>query len=192
MTCTVRMSNKAVRRRGLVLIELLIVISLMALLMGVGMISFGAMWGNLKFRHQAQELVDVFQMAQDASAQSNRRYAVVLDFPNNEFRLREYAATDFETLSEGEAVIRTGYFTENFQLDYVLFDDLDDTRDDEVLYDARFLAGRTGWQYGGKVVIRDGDGNPWTILISRIASPVQLVEGDVSFLMPRGQNELFF
>lgn len=191
MTSTARMSTKP-HPAGLTLIELLLVVSLVGLLSAMGMLSFGSMWGNLEFKKQARELVNVFQMAQEASARTNHRYAVILDFSNDQYILREYASTDLETIPEDEAVIRTGYFTDKFQLDYVLFDDLDDTRDDEVVYDVRFLAGRTGWQYGGKVVIRDENGNPWSIVISRIASPVRLVEGDASFLIPRGQNELYF
>jgi prepilin-type N-terminal cleavage/methylation domain-containing protein len=180
------------RRRGLVLIELLIVVSLMAMLTAAGTISFSALWGNLRFKREARRLVSFFQMAQDAASQSDRRYAVVVDFPEQCYTLRQYVTADLQTLSDDEAVIDTGYFTDTFQLDYVLFDDLDDTRDKEAVETVRFLAGRAGWQYGGKVLVRDGDGNPWSILISRLGQPVRLVEGDVGFLLPRQQNEIPF
>lgn len=179
-------------RRGLVLIELLIVVSLMGLLTAVGMISFGAMWGNLKFKREARRLVSFFQMAQDAASQSDRRYAVVIDFPERRFILRQFATADLLTIPEEEAIIDSGVFTDSFQLDYVVYDDLDDTRDQEAVETVRFLAGRAGWQYGGKVVVRDADGNPWSILISRLGQPVRLVEGDVGFLLPQRQNEVLF
>lgn len=179
-------------RRGLVLIELLIVISLVGMLTAAGMLSFGAMWGNLRFKRQARHLVSFFQMAQDGAAQSDRRYAVVIDFPEQMYLLRQYVTTDLATLPDDEAIIDTGYFSESFQLDYVVYDDLDDTRDKEVVEQVRFLAGRAGWQYGGKVVLRDGDGNPWSILITRMGQPVKLVEGDAPFLLPRNQNEMLF
>ena len=190
MTSTAR--TRIDGRRGLVLIELLIVVSLVGMLTAAGMLSFGAMWGNLRFKRQARHLVGFFQMAQDTAAQSDRRYAVVLDFPEQRYFLRQYVTVEMDTLPEEEAIIDRGRFTESFQLDYVIYDDLDDTRDKEAVLDIRFLAGRAGWQYGGKVVLRDGDGNPWSILITRMGQPVQLVEGDAPFLLPRNQNEMPF
>ena len=88
--------------------------------------------------------------------------------------------------------IHTGYFTNSFQLDYVLFDDLDDTREWENVTEVRFLAGRSGWQYGGKVVVLDADGDPWSILISRMVTPVRLVEGDAAILLPQYPNDIRF
>lgn len=180
------------RRRALVLFELLIVVTLMGMLAALGAVSFGAMWGNLNFKRQARALVETFQMAQDAAARSDRRYAVVLDFPDGTYVLRQFATADLLTIPDDEAIIHTGTFTETLQLGYVLYDDMDDTRDRESLDTVRFLAGRSGWQNGGRVVIYDEDGNPWSILISRVGKPVQLVEGEVPFLLPRKQNEVLF
>jgi len=177
---------------GYVLLEVLIVVGLLAFLLSLGVISYSALWGGRQFQHQAQELVNLFQMAQEASAQSDRRYAVILDFVEQKYVLRQFASLDLQTIPEEEAVIHTGYFTDRFQLDYVLYDDLEDTRDKENVTEARFYAGRSGWQYGGKVVIRDGDGNPWSILISRMVQPVRLVEGDVPILLPQKPDEMRF
>jgi type II secretory pathway pseudopilin PulG len=179
-------------RRGYVLLEVLIVVGLVAFLLSLGVISSSGLWGGRQFQHQAQELVNLFQMAQEAAAQSDRRYAVILDFAEQKYVLRQFASLDLQTIPEEEAVIHTGYFTDRFQLDYVLYDDLEDTREKENVTEARFYAGRSGWQYGGKVVIRDGEGNPWSILISRMVQPVRLVEGDVPILLPQESNELRF
>ncbi|HOQ05213.1 MAG TPA: hypothetical protein PKY88_08380 [Anaerohalosphaeraceae bacterium] len=187
--CTAPMWNK---HFGYVLLEVLIVVGLLAFLLSLGVISYSALWGGRQFQHQAQELVNLFQMAQEASAQSDRRYAVILDFVEQKYVLRQFASLDLQTIPEEEAVIHTGYFTDRFQLDYVLYDDLEDTRDKENVTEARFYAGRSGWQYGGKVVIRDGDGNPWSILISRMVQPVRLVEGDVPILLPQKPDEMRF
>lgn len=228
------MSNRP--PRGLVLFELLIVVTLVGLLTAVGMISFSAMWGNLEFKRKAQTLVNLFQMAQDAAAQSDRRYVVVLDVLEQTYVLREFTslaaleagagdeaaeetwspqgawsankawpdAADDEPASEeadweeavadAETIIQSGVFTETFYLDYVAWDDGKSTltTEDVTELKARFFAGRAGWLNGGVVVLRDGDDNPWSIVISRLGKPVQLVAGEAMLLMPRKQNELVF
>ena len=163
---------------GFVLIEMLMVVGLIGLMAVVATISFGAMWGNLRFKRQAEELVGVFQMAYNAAAENDRRYAVVLDFTEQSFVLREFKSLDLEMMDPDEAIIQTGYFSEALTVDYVVYDDLDDTRDFENTTEARFLAGHSGWQYGGKVVLRDADGMPWTIVIHRFARPVELFKGE--------------
>jgi type II secretory pathway pseudopilin PulG len=161
-----------------VLVEMLMVVGLIALMTGIAMLSFGAMWGNLEFKRQADELVNVFQMAYNGAAQSSRRYAVVLDFTEQGFVLREFQSLDLAAMNPEEAVIQTGYFSKALTLDYVLYDDQEDTRDWENVTEARFLAGKAGWQYGGIVVILDEDGMPWTIVIHRLARPVELLKGE--------------
>lgn len=181
-----------ISRRGYVLLEVLIVVGLMAFLLSLGVISYSSLWGNRQFQQQAQELVNLFQMAQEAAAQSDRRYAVILDFVEQKYVLRQFATLDLQSIPDDEAIIHTGYFTDRFQLDYVLYDDLEDTREKENVTEARFYAGRSGWQYGGKVVVRDGEGNPWSILLSRMVQPVRLVEGDVPILLPVKPDDMPF
>ena len=166
------------RVRGFTLIEILTVIGLIALMVGGTMLSFNAMWGNLRFKRQADELVNVFQMAYNAAAQSDRRYAVVLDFTEQSFVLRQFMSLDLETMHPDDAIIQTGYFSEAMTMDYVVYDDSEDTRDFENATEARFLAGHSGWQYGGLVVLLDEDGTPWTLVIHRFAKPVELFKGE--------------
>ena len=177
---------------GFVLIEMLMVVGLIGLMAVVAMVSFRAMWGNLRFKRQAEELVGVFQMAYNAAAENDRRYAVVLDFTEQSFVLREFKSLDLETMDPDEAIIQTTYFSEALTLDYVLYDDLDDTRDYENMTQARFLAGHSGWQNGGKVVLLDEDGMPWTILIHRFAKPVELFKGDVDIDLPQDAEDVPF
>lgn len=175
------------------MIEMLMVVAMVALLTGIAMISFGAMWGNTRFKSRAESLVDTFQMAYEAALQSDRRYAVILDGDNECYILRQFEALDFSGIPDDEAIITTGHFDESFQFDYVLYDDLEDTRDSgEGFTAARFYAGRAGWQYGGKVVLRDEQGNPWSILIYRLGKPAQLVEGDVDILLPQTKENITF
>jgi hypothetical protein len=82
-----------------------------------------------------------------------------------------------------KAIIQTGLFNEQtLTIDYVLYDDMDflssDESEDNSVAQARFLAGHSGWQFGGIVVLRDDDGRPWTLIIHRFAKPVELLEGE--------------
>ena len=173
--------------RGFTLIEILTVIGLIALMIGGGMLSFGAMWGNLRFKRQAEELVNVLQMAYNAAAESDRRYAVILDFTEQKFILREFKSLDLATMDPEKAIIQTGLFSKELRLEYVVYDDeesvsseeLENTPDDvESVLEARFLAGKSGWQFGGIVVLSDDDGMFWTIVIHRFAKPVELLKGE--------------
>lgn len=179
-------------RSGHVLIELVMVLGLIAMMAGIAMVSFGALWGNLRFKRQAEELVNVFQMAQNAAAESDRRYAVILDFVEQKFVLREFKSLDLGTMDPDEAVIQTGYFSNALTLDYVLYDDLEDTRDMEDVTEARFLAGKSGWQFGGKVVLLDEDGMPWTIVIHRFAKPPEMFKGEVEIYLPQDEKNVPF
>lgn len=178
---------------GLVLIEMIVVVAIIALLTGIAMISFSAMWGNTRFKSRAGELVNTFQMAYEAALQTDRRYAVTLDRLTNIYALRQFETLDFSVLPDDEAILMTGVFDDEFQFDYVLYDDLQDTRDSgEGFTEARFYAGHAGWQYGGKVVLRDRDGNPWSIVIHRLGTPVELLEGDVDILLPQAKENVPF
>jgi type II secretory pathway pseudopilin PulG len=181
------------RRGGLVLIELLMVVALLGLMTGIAMLGFGAMWGDTHFKSRAEQLVNTFQMAYEAALQSDRRYAVILDQLNNVYILRQFETLDLQTLPDDEAIITVGRFDEDFQFDYVLYDDLEDTRErGESFTEARFYAGRAGWQFGGKVVLRDREGRPWSIVIHRLGKPVQLVEGDAEILLPQTADKVPF
>ena len=185
---------------GFVLIEMLMVVGLIGLMAVVAAVSFSAMWGNLRFKRQADELVNVFQMAYNAAAESDRRYAVVLDLIEQSFILREFKSLDLETMDPDEAIIQTGYFSESLMLDYVLYDDetylTSESLEDLDLAQARFLAGLSGWQYGGIVVLLDEDGMPWTIVIHRFAKPVELFKGEWDLeslgMLPRDKQDVPF
>lgn len=194
-TCTARIRNNrhTAARRGLVLVEMLMVVGLIALITGIAMISFGALWGNTRFKSRAEELVNTFQMAYEAALQSDRRYAVVLDYYNSQYILRQFETLDFSGLPDDEAIIFVGTFDDDFQFDHVLYDDLENTQDSgEDFREARFYAGRGGWQVGGIVVVRDRDGNPWSIVIHRLGKPVQLVEGYADMLSPQSREKVPF
>jgi type II secretion system protein H len=185
---------------GFTLVEMLLVVALVGLMTGVAMLSLSSLWGNLRFKRQAGDLVNMIQMAQEAASSGNRRYQVALNRDSNvqAYLCREYTeeilAYDndiFENAGHGyydDSMIEMREFnTDSIYLDRVEFDyyteaDLANNLDDVNVY--HFIAGRAGWQCGGKIVLLDAEGNPWTILVHRFAKPVELVEGDVDMLVP--------
>lgn len=190
------MNSRSDSAAGYVLIEMLVAVGLIALMTGIAMLSFGAMWGNLRFKQQAEELVNMLQMAYNASTQSDRRYAVVLDFIEQGYVLREFQSLDLQTMDPEKAVLQTGYFSKDLTIDYVVYDDQEDTRDSDNVTEARFLAGKSGWQFGGLVILRDDDGRPWTIVIYRFARPVELLEGEWDLdslgMLPQDKQDVRF
>lgn len=183
---------------GFVLIEMLMVVGLIGLMAVVAALSFSAMWGNLRFKRQAEKLVNVLQMAQNAAAQSDRRYEVILFRYEQAFIFREF--TGYKLLEnalneEDPTIIEKYYFDESMSLFDVLFDyytkeELDLGLENQNSF--RFLVGRAGWQAGGKVVLLDEDGMPWTIVIHRFAKPVELFKGDVDIDLPQDAIDVPF
>ncbi|MHC4757832.1 MAG: hypothetical protein ACYTE8_04180, partial [Planctomycetota bacterium] len=57
---------------------------------------------------------------------------------------------------------------------------------------AKFRAGNSGWQYGGKIVLLDNNEQAYSIVVNRLIRTIELKEGDVDFLTPKREDELFF
>lgn len=181
--------------RGLVLIEMLLVVSLIALMTSIVMFSFSAMTGKIYFKRRAANLVQAFQSAVNTAQQSNRRYAVILNFDEKTWMLRQFNQLNFEGIPDDEAIIKTGFFDPRFDIDYVVYDDGIDTRqprEGQITSAALFFAGHGGWRNGGKVVLIDEDGRPWSIVIYRVGKPVELLEGDVPIMAPIPEEQMPF
>jgi len=179
--------------RAVVLTELIVVIVIIGMLTGLAMLTLGGVYSQRKFEQEAYAVVDVLKKAYHASAETDRRYAVVFDFVEGAYVLRQFASLDLQTPSDEEAIISAGRFSRHCVLDYVLFDDFMDTRDEgDRISEARFLCGRGGWQYGGKIVLRDFEGRPYSIVVNRLCGDVRLLPGDAEILVPVNANELRF
>ena len=188
-----RISKKPLRPNGLVLAELIVAVIIISFMMSMAMLSFSTIFGKTVFEKEVHDFINVMKMAQDASAETDRRYAVILDFAEQTYTLREFISLDLETLDEDEAILTTGSFSDNCRLDYVLFDDFDDTRDwGENILEARFMAGRSGWQYGGKIVLLDDDGNPYSVIVNRLSKIITLVPDDIELLEPKYEEDVPF
>lgn len=186
---------------GFTLLETLLVVGLIGLMAGTAFFGYSAMWGNFRFKREVQSLVDVLQMAQDAAAQSDRRYEVVLDRELQGYIFREFIG--FTSLEdempledpEVEAIQKT-FFSQAVFLDSIDYDYLTQQEEEEIRAGRdrffRFVTGRPGWQAGGKIVLLDEHDRPWTIVVHRFAKPVELVEGDEPLWLPLEEKDVPF
>lgn len=193
--CRKASSKDAPACRALVLLEMLIVLIILALMTALATLAFSTGLTRTKFEREAHAFISVLKMAQNAAAESNMRYAVALDFDEQSYALRPFTAStlDFEQIIDEEPLIASGYFSEQCYLDYILFDDFEDTRDvGEDIFRAWFVAGHSGWQYGGKIVFLDADGNPYSVVINRLSRVIMLKPGDVEILVPQYKEDVPF
>jgi hypothetical protein len=139
------------------------------------------------FRAQVQELVSTMQMAASAAAQSDRRYEVIIDIPEQRYMLRQITNPDLSQVLEEEVIVEDS-FSPGCRVVYVRFDDGDFTSEDR----AKFRAGHSGWAYGGKIVLLDEKEQPHSIVVSRLNRMITLEQGDVEFLWPKTKDEVLF
>ena len=101
--------------------------------------------------------------------------------------LRQITSPDLSQVLEEEIIIADS-FSGNCRVVYVEFDDGDYTNEGR----AKFRAGHSGWQYGGKIVLLDEDEKPYSIVVNRLNRMIALEEGDVPLLVPRAKDEVPF
>lgn len=186
--------NNAHLAKAMVLIEVILVITLLALLTGLAGLTFSSAFGSSQFEKEAQGLIKTLQMAHNAAVETNRRYAVVIDTYEQAYMLREYATIqDLIDEPEIDKILKTAEFTENCFLDYIFFDDGVDSRDPE-LENSKFLfiAGRSGYQAGGKIVLLDQNENQHTIIVNKTLGIIELEEGDVEIFLPMNKEDVPF
>jgi hypothetical protein len=183
------LSVRGTTRAGAVLTEIIMVVFIVAMFTMMAMINLSDVLNKNSFKGRAHDLVNLFQMAATSSAETGRRYEIIIDFVQNSYTLREITTglVAVEDIKE-EEIIQTGQFSDSFQLFYVMFDDGDWTNESPAL----FRVGKTGWQYGGKVVIADEDGREYSIVINRLSRMIDLFDDDVEILTPRSQDEMGF
>lgn len=180
-------SHVSSRPAGLTLIEMIIVISMLALFVLLAQTNLFGVLRKSTFKAQVNEFVSAMQMAASAAAESNRRYEVIIDLTEQSFLLRQITSPDLAEILE-EEVILIGSFSRNCQVAYVEFDDGEYANEGR----AKFRAGHSGWQYGGKIVVLDEGGNPYSIVVNRLNRIIELIEGDVVPLTPKAKEDVIF
>ena len=197
MTCTAPMhpdcllqDEQRVKRKarfGFTLIELLVALVIVSLFAALARIHLFGLLGRSTFKSQMQSFVSTMQMAARAAAESDRKYEVIIDIEEQSYLLREITNPDLSKVLE-EEIILSAELGDNCRVAYVQFDDAEFTNEGR----AKFRAGRSGWAYGGKIVLFDKDERPYTVMVNRLNRIVGLEPGDVMILEPRTQDELPF
>jgi Tfp pilus assembly protein FimT len=167
--------------------ELMVVLVVLALLVLLAQMHLLGLLRKNTFKAQVQELVSAMRMAASAAAESNRRYEVIVDLTEQSFLLRQITSPDLSQVLEEEIIIEDD-FSNSCRVVYVEFDDGDYTNEGR----AKFRAGHSGWQYGGKIVLLDEAERPYSVVVNRLNGIVRLEEGDVRLLVPKTKEEVPF
>ncbi len=175
------------RIQGFTLTETIVAVVVISLLVLLTQMSFLGVLRRGTFKAQVQELVSTMQMAASVAAQSDRRYEVIIDLTEQSYLLRQITSPDLSEVLEEEIIVENN-FSDNCWVAYVEFDDGDYTNEGR----AKFRAGHAGWQYGGKIVLLDRAGQPYSVVVNRINRIITLREGDVELLVPKAKNEVPF
>jgi len=180
-------SSTQSRNCGFTLIELMVVILVVSMFVLLAQMHLFGLLRKSTFRAQVQELVSTIQMAAGAAAQSDRRYEVIIDIPEQRYMLRQITNPDLSQVLEEEIVVEDA-FSDNCRVAYVQFDDGEFTSEDR----AKFRAGHSGWAYGGKIVLLDEKEQPYSIVVNRLNRVITLEQGDVELLGPKNKDDVPF
>lgn len=181
--------------KGFTLIEAMVAMAIVALLTSIAAFNLTEPIRRSAFSAQAETLVATMQQAATAARETGRRYEVIIDLVEQQYTLRKISSDNLADVLE-EEIISVENFSDNCSIDYVEFDDPDEgivavDQDTEMLL-AKFRAGPAGWQYGGKIVLLDRSGRPYSIVVSTLNNAVTLIQGDVEILKSKRANELPF
>jgi len=175
------------RQRGFTLVEMIVVISILALFVIMAQVNLFGVLRRSQFKTDVQVFVSAMQMAASAAAEKGRRYEMIVDITEQGFLLREISSSNLAEILD-EEIIMQGHFGENCQVVYVEFDDGAYTNESA----AKFRAGRAGWHYGGKIVFLDESEQAHAVVVSRLSPMVRLVQGDPALMTPKGKDEVPF
>ncbi|MBN2019852.1 MAG: prepilin-type N-terminal cleavage/methylation domain-containing protein [Sedimentisphaerales bacterium] len=169
------------------LAESMVVIVIISLLVTLGAATFNGVLTRNSFRAKSQGLISALEAASTSAAQTGKRYEVIIDIPQQSYILREITTPKLSEVLE-EEIIAQEDFGEQCRISYVLFDDGEFTNEDR----AKFRASRSGWQFGGIIVLLDADEQPWSVIIDRLSNIVRLETGEAQIAWPRSADELAF
>lgn len=166
--------------------EMTAVLAVVGMLAGIAVLTISQKAGKGSLKKEAGEIINILKQAQNAAAQSDRRYVVLFDELEQSYTLMQVnTINDLPSmdLPDEEKILSTTMLSERCWFVSIWFDDGIDTEalgDDEDMgqKQAYFVAGRTGWQNGGKIRLLDIDGNPYSIIVDRLSRNITLVEGD--------------
>jgi len=174
-------------KNGFTMAELLVVIAVISLFVLLAQTHLFRLLRKSTFKAQIQQLVSTMQMAATAAAESDRRYEVIIDLEEQAFLLRQITTPDLSEVLD-EEIILEDRLSNNCRVVYVEFDDGEFTHEGR----AKFRAGRSGWAFGGKILLLDEKEKPYSVVVNRLNRIITLEEGDVRLLEPKLRDELIF
>ncbi len=174
-------------RYGFTLTELIVVVFMISLIVLLAQVNFFLVLRKNTFKGQLQDFVSTMQMAASAAAESDRRYEVIIDLTEQSYLLRQITTSDLSEVLDEEIIVQNN-FGSNCRVVYVEFDDADFANEGR----AKFRAGHSGWQYGGKIILLDEDEKPYSVVVNRLNRMIELKEGDVELLVPKAKDEVPF
>jgi prepilin-type N-terminal cleavage/methylation domain-containing protein len=175
------------RLRAFTLAESMVVIVIVSLLILMASTNLKGVITKNSFKAKSQGLVSALEAAITSAGQSDKKYEVIIDIPQQSYLLREISSSNLADVLD-EEIIAQEDFGNNCRISYVLFDDGQYTNEDK----AKFRASRAGWQFGGIIVLIDSDGQAWSIVVDRLSNIVRLQEGEAQIIWPRSKDELPF
>ena len=174
-------------KQGFTLTELVVVIVIVSLFVLLAVTNLSGLLTASSFKAQVQDFVSTMQMAASAAAESDRRYEVIVDIGQQSYMLREITSPDLSQVLEEEIIVEND-FSDSCRVIYVLFDDGDYTNEGR----AKFRAGHSGWQYGGKIVLLDENEQEYSVVVNRLNRIIELKKGYVEFLVPKFKDDVPF
>lgn len=172
---------------GFTLAESMVVIVIVSLLILIAATNLKGVIIKNSFKAKSQGLIAALEAASTSAGQSDKRYEVIIDIPQQSYLLREISSSNLADVLE-EEIIAEEDFGANCAVSYVLFDDGQFTNEDR----AKFRASRAGWQFGGIIVLLDSEGQPWSIIVDRLSNIVRVQPGEAQIVWPRSKDELPF
>jgi prepilin-type N-terminal cleavage/methylation domain-containing protein len=174
-------------RYGFTLAESMVVIVVISFLILIAATNLKGVVTKNSFKAKSQGLIAALEAASTSAGQSDKRYEVIIDIPQQSYLLREISSSNLADVLE-EEIITEEDFGANCAVSYVLFDDGQFTNEDR----AKFRASRAGWQFGGIIVLLDSEGQPWSIIVDRLSNIVRVQPGEAQIVWPRSKDELPF
>jgi prepilin-type N-terminal cleavage/methylation domain-containing protein len=172
---------------GFTLTELIIVMVVMSAFVLIAQLNLFGLLEKSSFKAQLQQIVSTMQLAAGSAGQSDKRYEVIIDLEQQSYMLREITTPDLSVILDQE-IISQNRLGSNCRIVYVEFDDGQNTSSGR----AKFRAGRSGWAYGGKIVLQDEHENTYAIVVNRLNRMIALQEGPGEMLEPKNRDEIIF
>lgn len=169
------------------LTELIIAIVVLAMFSSLAMTNIMGLLIRSTTKGQLQELASVMQLAATSATESDKRYEVIIDLDEQKYMLRQITSPDLSVVLK-EEIITEKEFGSNCDVIYIDFDDGDYTNNGQ----AKFRAGRAGWQYGGRIVFVDNDDQEYSVVVNRISNVVEVQKGIAVLLGPKTRDDLPF